>query len=89
MKQWQRKDIVAVMGHPAVVVAHIPNQTLESARQNEKRPAWIRMAVPDDFVKSIRGAEEKQPVFAIVVIPSDIRQQAESPIIQPGVITNG
>lgn len=70
-------------------VAMVPVQELllESARQNEKRPAYVKLQVPDDVVKGLRGnrSEEKDLVM-LVVVPKEIQQRSESLIVLPGEV---
>lgn len=58
---------------------------LDSARGNEKRPAYVKLAVPDEMVKALRGsADRRQDVFLLVSIPKDVLERSESSIILPG-----
>ena len=43
-------------------VAPVEQLVIESARQNAKRPAWIKIAVPDEVVKGLRGGKDDQPI---------------------------
>jgi len=60
---------------------------LESARQNPKRPAWVKLAVPDDLVKSLKGGQRDDHDLVLVVrVPREVLQRAESRIILPGEV---
>lgn len=60
---------------------------LDSARGNEKRPAYLKLAVPDEVVKSLRGsAEKRKDLLLLVSIPKEILERSESSIILPGEI---
>jgi hypothetical protein len=60
---------------------------IESARQNPKRPAYVKLAVPDDVVKSLKGAPHADRDLVLVVrVPREVLQRAESRIILPGEV---
>ena len=60
---------------------------LESARQNPKRPAWVKLAVPDELVKNLKGAQRDDHDLVLVVrVPREVRQRSESRIILPGEV---
>ena len=59
---------------------------IDSARQNEKRPAYIKLAVPDEMVKSVRGKREDRDVVLLVRIPSEVLDQADRRIVLPGEV---
>jgi hypothetical protein len=60
---------------------------MESARQNEKRPAWVKLAVPDAFVKSLKGAQQPdQDLVLVVRVPREVLQRSESRILLPGEV---
>jgi hypothetical protein len=60
---------------------------IESARQNEKRPAWVKLAVPDAMVKSLKGAPQPdQDLVLVVRVPREVLQRSESRILLPGEI---
>lgn len=59
---------------------------IDSARQNEKRPAYLKLAVPDEMVKSVRGKREDRDVVLLVRIPSDVLSRADSRIVLPGEV---
>ena len=58
---------------------------MESARAKPRRPAYLKLAVPDEVVKSVRGSAERSPdMFFLVRIPKDVQERSESSIILPG-----
>ncbi|HVR11529.1 MAG TPA: hypothetical protein VMW75_26030 [Thermoanaerobaculia bacterium] len=67
----------------------IPMQELviESARQNPKRPAYVKLAVPDEVVKSLKGATQgEHDLLLLVRVPREVLERAESRIILPGEV---
>ena len=71
-------------------VAMIPIQEvlLESARKNDKRPAFVKLAVPDEVVKGLRGGrgEEEKDLVMLVIVPKEVQQRSESLIVLPGEV---
>ena len=59
---------------------------LDSARQNEKRPAYVKLAMADELVKSLRGQREQKDVLALVRIPAEVLERADSRIVLPGEV---
>jgi len=60
---------------------------MESARAKPQRPAYVKLAVPDEMVKSLRGSAAKSPDMVFLVrIPKDVQERSESSIILPGEI---
>jgi hypothetical protein len=59
---------------------------IDSARQNPKRPAYIKLAVPDEMVKSVRGKRENRDVVLLVRISRDVLERADSRIVLPGEV---
>ena len=57
---------------------------IESARQNEKRPAYVKLAVPDEWVKALRGSRAHQNRWLLVEVPREVEKRSESSIILPG-----
>jgi len=70
-------------------VAMIPLQEilLESARKNDKRPAYVKLAVPDEVVKGLKGGGggEKDLVM-LLIVPKEVQQRSESLIVLPGEV---
>lgn len=58
----------------------------ESARQNEKRPAFVKLNVPDDVVKGLRGRPEETDLVLIVRLPREVLQRQDSLIVLPGEV---
>lgn len=59
---------------------------MDSARQNAKRPAYVKLAVPDDVVKALRGSAEPDDIVLLVSIPREIETRADSKIILPNEV---
>jgi hypothetical protein len=60
---------------------------LESARQNAKRPAYVKLAVPDEMVKSLKGTQQADHDLLLVVrVPREVLQRSESRIVLPGEV---
>jgi hypothetical protein len=60
---------------------------IESARQNPKRPAYVKLAVPDEVVKSLKGAQQAEhDLLLLVRVPREVLQRAESRILLPGEV---
>jgi hypothetical protein len=59
---------------------------VESARQNEKRPAYLKLAVPDEIVKTVRGREGDRDLVLLVRVPKEVLDREESPIVLPGEV---
>lgn len=67
-----------------VELAPVERLVMESARQNPKRPAYLKLAVPDELVKQLRGRRPAQDLVLLVRLPREVVERAESPIILPG-----
>jgi hypothetical protein len=69
-------------------VAMIPLQELllESARQNDKRPAYVKLAVPDEVVKGLKGGGGEKDLVMLVIVPKEVQQRSESLIVLPGEV---
>ncbi len=68
-----------------VEVAPVEELVMDSARQNAKRPAYVKLAVPDDVVKALRGsADKRRDLLLLVQIPKQVLERSESRIILPG-----
>ncbi len=64
----------------------IAELVLDSARQNPKRPAYLKLAVPDEWVKSLRGSRDPDDLLLVVRIPKGILERSESRIVLPGEV---
>ena len=70
-------------------IAAVPVEELllESARGKAKRPAYVKLAVPDDTVKELRGSKEKREnLLLLVSVPKEVLERSESSIILPNEI---
>lgn len=67
-----------------IELAPVERLLIESARQNDKRPAYVKLAVPDDLVKQLRGQREQRDMVLLLRLPRDVKERAESPIVLPG-----
>ncbi len=78
----------ALEKYPEKVQATPVDQLLmESARQNDKRPAYVKLAVPDDVVKALRGSSDKRKdLLFLVSVPKEVQERSESRIILPGEV---
>lgn len=78
----------ALEKYPEKVQATPVEQLLmESARHNDKRPAYVKLAVPDDVVKALRGsADKRKDLLLLVSIPKEVQERSESRIILPGEV---
>ena len=59
---------------------------LDSARAKPKRPAYVKLAVPDEVVKSLRGSRQSDDLVLLVRVPKAVEDRAGSPIVLPGEI---
>ncbi len=69
-----------------VEVAPISSLLLDSARQNSKRSAYVKLAVPDEMVKALRGSRTQDDLVLLVRVPKEIQERADSPIVLPGEV---
>jgi hypothetical protein len=69
-----------------VEVAPIDSLLIDSARQNPKRPAYVKLAVPDEVVKSLRGSRDQGDLMLLVRVPKEVLERADSPIVLPGEV---
>ncbi len=69
-----------------VEVATIESLMIDSARQNPRRPAYVKLAVPDEMVKSLRGSRQQDDLVLLVRIPKDVQERAGSSIVLPGEV---
>ena len=78
----------ALEKYPEKVQAMPVDQVLmESARRNDKRPAYVKLAVPDEVVKALRGsADRRKDMVFLVSVPKEIQERSESRIILPGEV---
>ena len=69
-----------------VEMVPVADLMLDSARQNDKRPAFIKLAMADELVKSLRGQREQKDVLVLVRIPGEVLDRADSRIVLPGEV---
>lgn len=69
-----------------VEIAPLDGLLIESARQNPKRPAYVKLAVPDELVKGLRGHAADRDLVFLVRIPKDVSDRSESRIVLPGEV---
>ena len=60
---------------------------IDSARSNDKRQAYLKIAVPDEVVKALRGSSERRKALLMLVsVPKEILERSESRIVLPGEV---
>ena len=69
-----------------VELAEVSTLLLDSARESGKRPAYIKLAVPDETVKGLRGRNASADQLLLVRVPREMAERAASPIILPNEI---
>ena len=70
----------------SVELAVVTDLLMDSARQNDRRPAFIKLAVPDEMVKALRGKREGQDLVLLVRIPADVGNRIDRRIVLPGEV---
>ena len=58
----------------------------ESARQNERRPAWAKVVLPDEVVKALRGGGDGGDLVLLVRVPREVVGRSASSIVLPGEV---
>jgi hypothetical protein len=58
----------------------------DSARRNDKRPAYVTLSVPDEVVKSLKGNRDDRDLVLLVRVPKEILDRSESLILLPGEV---
>jgi hypothetical protein len=69
-----------------VEVVPMAERVIDSARQNPKRPAYVKLAMPDQVVKSLRGGRRGGSITLVVHVPEEVTERSESRIILPGEV---
>ena len=69
-----------------VELVEVADLLLDSARQNEKRPAFVKLALADELVKSLRGQRQQKDVLLLVRVPGEVLERSESRIVLPGEV---
>lgn len=52
----------------------LPVWVMDTGRLNEKRPAYVKMAVPDDYVKNLKG-DQPQDIYLMLKVPHDVHEE--------------
>lgn len=87
MEDLARKLQFALDKYPErVEMVPVADLLLDSARQNEKRPAYVKLAMADELVKSLRGQRQQKDVLLLVRIPGEVLERSESRIVLPGEV---
>ena len=77
----------ALEKHPQKVeVIPIRRLLMDSARQNAKRPAYVKLAVPDEVVKATRGGSAEGDLMLLVRVPREVLEREGSRIVLPGEV---
>jgi hypothetical protein len=85
MEDLVKKLSFALEKYPqSVEIVAVRDLVLDSARQNERRPAFLKLAVPDELIKNLRGAKQQADVVLMVRIPGEVLERADSRIVLPG-----
>ena len=70
-----------------VEIVPIQELVTESARKNDKRPAFVKLSVPDEVVKQLRGRPgDDTDLVLLVRVPKEILQRQDSLIVLPGEV---
>jgi hypothetical protein len=67
-----------------VEIAPARELLMDSARKNDRRPAYVKLAVPDEVVKNLRGTRDNQDMVLLVRIPAEVNERVDSRIVLPG-----
>ena len=59
---------------------------MDTARESGKRPAYLKLAVPDETVKSLRGRKQSGDHLLLVRLPKETADRAASPIVLPNEV---
>jgi hypothetical protein len=87
MEDLAKKLQFALEKYPQQVeLVPVADLLLDSARQNEKRPAFVKLAMADELVKSLRGQRQQKDVLLLVRIPGEVLERSESRIVLPGEV---
>lgn len=77
----------ALEKYPQIVeIAPARDLLIDSARQNDRRPAYVKLAVPDEMVKSLRGQRESGDLVLLVRVPAEVGDRVDSRIVLPGEV---
>lgn len=68
-------------------IVPLENLVTESARKNDRRAAYVKLSLPDEAVKSLRGsADRRKDMLLLVSVPKEVLERSESSIILPGEV---
>ena len=67
-------------------VLPVERLTMDSARQSGKRPAYLKLAVPDELVKTLRGNRESRDLVLLLRVPREVLEREGSSIVLPGEV---
>ena len=62
----------------------ISQLVIDSARAKPKRPAYVKLAVPDAVVQAVRGPRAGGDAYLLVRIPAEVEERVDSRIVLPG-----
>jgi hypothetical protein len=69
-----------------VEVVPLQELVMESARENPRRPAYVKLALPDEAVKQLRGGDSGGDLLLLVRVPKEVQKRSESSIVLPGEV---
>lgn len=70
-----------------VEIVPIQELVTDSARKNDKRPAFVKLSVPDEVVKQLRGRPgDDTDLVLLVRVPKEVLQRQGSLIVLPGEV---
>ncbi|HEX5760851.1 MAG TPA: hypothetical protein VF121_16800 [Thermoanaerobaculia bacterium] len=69
-----------------VEVVPVEQLVTDSARRNDKRPAYLTLAVPDEVVKAVRGRQGEHDLVFLVRVPKEVVERMGSRIVLPGEV---
>ncbi len=85
MDETLKKLRFALENYPERVdAAPLAELVLDSAREKPKRPAYVKLAVPDAMVQTVRSPRPGGDTYLLVRIPAEVGERAESRIVLPG-----
>ena len=67
-----------------VEITTVAELLTDSRRANDRRPATIELAVPDQVVKDLRGSPDRGDLLFLVRVAREVVDRAESRIVLPG-----
>ena len=57
---------------------------VDSAREKPKRPAYVKLAVPDALVQAVRNPRPGGDSYLLVRVPAEVGERVDSRIVLPG-----